>query len=350
MSYANELASQARSELTQALNGHSRVALLPVPENNNPGDAAIWWGSMTLLRALGVDVGYAASIANYDPSRLARCVPGGPVLIRGGGNFGDRYPLIDGLRTRILSDFTDRPVIQLPQSLSFISGQGGTAVSRRAAALQANSQVILFARESASVELARGYLGSLALLSPDHALALAEQCTRWGRQWAATTPVISLLRRDSESTGLAAGLPEAAAANSIDWPEESDANRVQWDQQMQRDWALLRLWEFAEPGSMDSVLPMSAAVDLVERVSAARVRRAVVLLCTGNVVVTDRLHAALLGWMLGREVVMLPNAYHKNRSVYETWFKDVGPGGRMHWADSLELGMRTARQLAQPGL
>jgi len=41
-------------------------------------------------------------------------------------------------------------------------------------------------------------------------------------------------------------------------------------------------------------------------------------------IITDRLHFAIAGLIVGREVTFLPNRYHKNRSMYETWLRDCG--------------------------
>jgi exopolysaccharide biosynthesis predicted pyruvyltransferase EpsI len=41
-------------------------------------------------------------------------------------------------------------------------------------------------------------------------------------------------------------------------------------------------------------------------------------------IVTDRLHFAISGLLAGREVTLLPNRYWKNRSMYDTWLKDLG--------------------------
>jgi Glycosyl transferase family 2/Polysaccharide pyruvyl transferase len=46
--------------------------------------------------------------------------------------------------------------------------------------------------------------------------------------------------------------------------------------------------------------------------------------------VTDRLHFAIIGLILGRRVTLLPNLYHKNLGMWETWLKDLG----CEWADS----------------
>ncbi|NUQ61887.1 MAG: polysaccharide pyruvyl transferase family protein [Pirellulales bacterium] len=41
-------------------------------------------------------------------------------------------------------------------------------------------------------------------------------------------------------------------------------------------------------------------------------------------IVTDRLHLAIVALGLGRKATLLPVAYHKNRSMWETWLKDLG--------------------------
>ena len=43
-----------------------------------------------------------------------------------------------------------------------------------------------------------------------------------------------------------------------------------------------------------------------------------------QMIVTDRLHFAISALMLGRETVLLPNSYHKNRGVHEAWLADLG--------------------------
>lgn len=41
-------------------------------------------------------------------------------------------------------------------------------------------------------------------------------------------------------------------------------------------------------------------------------------------IVTDRLHFAIAGLHAGRDVTLVANDYHKNRSMHETWLKDLG--------------------------
>lgn len=47
--------------------------------------------------------------------------------------------------------------------------------------------------------------------------------------------------------------------------------------------------------------------------------------------VTDKLHAAILGLQLGLSVTLLPCSYHKNLAMYETWLKHFV---NCHWSDN----------------
>ena len=57
-------------------------------------------------------------------------------------------------------------------------------------------------------------------------------------------------------------------------------------------------------------------------------------------IITDRLHFAIAGLHAGREVTLVANDYHKNRSMHETWLADLG----CRFADDVTqaLGRRTA--------
>ncbi|MCO6453711.1 MAG: polysaccharide pyruvyl transferase family protein [Pirellulaceae bacterium] len=55
-------------------------------------------------------------------------------------------------------------------------------------------------------------------------------------------------------------------------------------------------------------------------------------------IVTDRLHFAVCGLLLGRDTTILPNAYHKNRGMYETWLADLG----CHFAETPAEALRRA--------
>ena len=55
-------------------------------------------------------------------------------------------------------------------------------------------------------------------------------------------------------------------------------------------------------------------------------------------IVTNRLHSAIAGVIFGKSTVLLPNSYHKNRSVWEWSLRERG----VRWRDDLPI-RRTAR-------
>ena len=57
-------------------------------------------------------------------------------------------------------------------------------------------------------------------------------------------------------------------------------------------------------------------------------------------IITDRLHFAVAGLHAGREVTLVANDYHKNRSMHETWLADLGCRFAATAADA--LGRRVA--------
>ncbi|MCE9630697.1 MAG: polysaccharide pyruvyl transferase family protein [Planctomycetia bacterium] len=59
-------------------------------------------------------------------------------------------------------------------------------------------------------------------------------------------------------------------------------------------------------------------------------------------IVTDRLHFAVAGLHAGRDVTLVANDYHKNRSMHETWLADLGCRFAESAAEALHRGRRAA--------
>jgi hypothetical protein len=129
----------------------------------------------------------------------------------------------------------------------------------------------VFVRERASLGLRPD-----ALLAPDLALGLA-----WQPQGPPSRELGILMRRDGQRTGR-------------------------------------RLVHASDPATICRSPVEAMAL-------AARYRR----------IITDRLHCAIAGLHAGREVTLLPNNTHKNRSMHETWLADLG----CRFAESVEAAL-----------
>jgi exopolysaccharide biosynthesis predicted pyruvyltransferase EpsI/GT2 family glycosyltransferase len=288
----------------------SRVALALYPDHWNVGDSAIWAGTQALLSALGVTVGYGCDPWSYDPDRLAQSVPRGPILLLGGGNLGDVYDGEQGLRIRILEDFPDRPVIQLPQSVWF---RDPVARDALAALLATRRNTTLLLRDAQSLACSRTHFPVRSLLCPDAALALdLAAVPRVG-----DVPVVALWRRDVE---LDLPLPPLPSGSIVtDWRSLETAN-APWSLHSRafraavgdpppgdRARAVVRRasWQFL-PGLWDSL-------------AEERTLRGCRLLSRGRVVITNRLHGHLLCMLLGIPHVICDTVNGKLSAYRQTW-------------------------------
>lgn len=270
-------------------------ALLDFPDHANVGDSAIWLGELAWLkRRAGRSPALTCRVD--DPADRLDRLPPGPILLHGGGNFGDVWPQHQLFREAVLARFPGRPVVQMPQSIHYADA---TALARTARAIERHGAFTLLVRDRPSLELARRHFPCEARLCPDMAFALGEL----PRPAAPDLDVLLLLRTDREAV---AG--PAPAHLPADWPVED------WltdDPGMYRA-ALLR----TRLGAVLSLDPRrlgraARGLDLANRLAGARLGRGVTQLSRARFVITDRLHVHVLATLLGLPHAVLDNSYGK---------------------------------------
>jgi len=268
------------------------VVLLDFPGHGNVGDSAIWRGAVAWLRRTVGAPHFVCEIVNYRNEQLRQVLKKqGTILLNGGGNLGDLWPTHQVFRERILNDFPDRRVIQLPQSILFESDR---SLESAREAFGRHRRFTLLIRDSRGFELARRAFDCDTRLCPDMAFALSPMSRP-----VPSTDVVVLARTDKESRlgSVAAGDPAP-----IDWLRDTPSFAVSLEKRT-RSWE--SRWGFRRR--------------LYDRLAAERVRRGCELLGQGRAVVTDRLHAHVLCLLMGIPHVVLDNTYGKIRSFYETW-------------------------------
>ncbi|MDJ0712950.1 MAG: polysaccharide pyruvyl transferase family protein [Prochloraceae cyanobacterium] len=109
------------NEALGELKNFKQCFLLCYPDRYNVGDNLIWLGEILYLtNTLGIEVKYAASIESFSPQKMENIVGKAPILIHGGGNLGDLWSYYQSFYEKIVSQYHDRPIIILPQSIRFI--------------------------------------------------------------------------------------------------------------------------------------------------------------------------------------------------------------------------------------
>lgn len=308
------------------------VALCSFPNHRNAGDVALWLAAEANLAALGRAPAYRCAWNGFSARALRRRVGDGPILLNGGGNFGDLYEGQQGLRERILATCRDNPIVQLPQSIWFEDQRNLERVQRL---VEAHGNVTILCRDERSRAFADGSFAARAALCPDLALTLdPSEPPR-----APSVDVLWLARTDPEAVTAALTAPDVEV---VDWlpllPHESrraGAPLLPW---FASRWALR--WFDRSPFAADRLWWVAAAgFDPIARAWVDRGRR---LLARGRVVVTDRLHAHILALLMGIPSVVLDSTYGKVHAVARQW---TATSGSTHLAGSADEAIAVARSL-----
>jgi exopolysaccharide biosynthesis predicted pyruvyltransferase EpsI len=295
----HEIQNETRSVLRRYLSPGTRAALVDFPSHCNAGDSLIYLGQQRYLDELGISVDYVCDAPRYSADALRARVPDGPILIQGGGNLGDRWHETQAFRERVIGDFPDRRILQLPQSIDF-RNQDGTERAQQVFAAHPNLTLLI--RDQESLRRTREtFPGTPSEFCPDLALGNSVMTAPSRRR---TVDFVLLLRKDSERTeGPRYERHPGYSYHEQDWALARNA--LLW-------WRLLRV-----PGRVARVFPrlkMSAYPLLAwsyERQARLNVRQARHDLSRGRAVITDRLHAAVLASLLLKPVVAMDNANGK---------------------------------------
>ncbi len=327
------------AEIAPLVAGRPAVALAIFPNHWNIGDSAIWVGQLATLERLGARAAYVCSAGTYDREALARALPEGPILLSGGGNLGDVYPDERGLRAAILSDFPDREVVQLPQSVWFRSEARAEEMRR---ACGRHRRFTLLVRDPAALAAARDRLGLDARLVPDMAFGLPDLRPR---RDPPARDVLWLLRRDTETRdrALRTAAAHACPGGVRDWTRPGlDVAGPAW-RTFVRAWLLSR--RIARAGARALAPGREQTARTFAELAALRLALGLRLLSRGRVVVTDRLHAAILALLAGIPHVALDNSNGKVLAFCRHWL----PGHpRALTATSLGEAADSARRLLGP--
>lgn len=309
---AHRLRDVLRETVTPLLPRGEPYALLGYPAYPNVGDNAIWLGALALLDARQAGPpSYMCTEKTYDAEALRRAVRGGPILLTGGGNFGDLYPRHQRLRERVVRDFPGNRIVQLPQTIEYERDEAA-AESRRV--LEAHPDLTVLVRDEASLRVCRDQLGVEGRPCPDLAFALAPL----RRPEPMGQHVVWLLREDHERRARG-GLEEPGS--SVDWPPDPRRGLFALQRRLRRIVARSPARHPHLAGTLQRTFRPAAR---------RRLHRGCALLASGRAVVTDRLHGHILSLLMGIPHVLLDNDYGKNRGFHERWTRDAP---EVRWSD-----------------
>jgi exopolysaccharide biosynthesis predicted pyruvyltransferase EpsI len=335
-----ELRSEAEAALRIVLGGARRVALVNFPNHGNPGDPGLWLGTHALLASIGVRVVYEAAPWSLDLAALDRAVGDSPVLINGGGNFGDLYVGQQEARMRLIAGWTGRRLIQLPQSIEFSNPQIANAV---AAALRSHGAFTMMVRDYRSQELSRSLLNIDPVLSPDQIFGLGQLTPSNPNTREVLWMVWPEGAREFTAQSQPAVMPPGVLVE--DWHTGAALAHESFDRRGRIAWRLNRAFEarWSSPAVRRGWPVLRATFAPLAR---RWFTRGVDLVDSSRVLVTNKLHGHLVATLLGKPHVVMDNSYGKVGAALDTW---TGELAGVHVARDGAEAMELANKILEAG-
>lgn len=282
------------------------LVYLDYPVHLNFGDLLIMRGTERFCAQYGHRILARSAHMNFLDRAASRITSQTILVMHGGGNFGDLYPVHQVFREEIVRRFPDNRIVVLPQSVYFSSS---TELERSARLFKQHRDLILCVRDHESLAQTQGRFTQQTLLVPDMAHQL------WGDSEPAgdlSGRTLTLLRTDIETS--AYQLLAHMGPQTRDWLDFNPRwscrvfGRILWLHNLEgrvgRDLGARRLW-YAYCAMLHGHME-SRFRDYAE-------------------VVTSRLHGMIFALLLGKRVRYLDNLYGKLSGYARTWFDESVP-------------------------
>lgn len=307
---------QRLTGITAHLPPERPLVYLDYPVHLNFGDILIMRGTERFFADHGYRVIERAGCMNFTASARRAVPPDAVIVLHGGGNFGDLYPVHQRFREAVVREFAQHPIVLLPQTVHFQSAQ---AMRTSAAIFRQHRNVLLMVRDQRSLALVDGLFSPQVLLMPDMAHQLWEEggagATAALAEAAATAGRVDLRRADLEATAPKQATGDDGRA-TVDWLDFVPV----WQR---RVFGLILRLHRLEAATDARLGACHAWYDYCERLQ----RRMQALFEPYAEVRTNRLHGMIFAALLGKKVTFNDNSYGKLGQYAGQWF-DRHPGIR----------------------
>jgi pyruvyl transferase EpsO len=331
-----QLSHQIDETIAPLIAGRSeRICIIDPPGYANVGDNAIFLGELAFLRRNfpGARIDFFDT-GNYTSACDRFIQDSSIILLQGGGNFGELWPRGHAIRMEILNRFPGKPIVQFPQSISFLTQAG---IDTTARAIEKQGNFTLLVRDRKSQAFAETHFPCRTILCPDMAFALGDI-----QRAPASLDFLCLLRQDKEAvtdhSKLVGVLAELGGSLDV-----ADWNKAQDTRADKRDKALSRAWR-RFPWTVG--LTRSFAFRVREQHARERLAFGLGLLSRGSMVITDRLHAHVLCCLLGVRHLMFDSLDGKVSALYEAWTKNTQHAQLVRSVDQVADIVREIRSTA----
>lgn len=275
--------------------------LLEVPYYTNIGDTLIWQGEMEFLKQFPYKCRGMYSLETFPWKSIPE---ESLILFQGGGNFGDLWSKHHDFKMNIIKHYSNNHFVFFPQTVFF---QDKENLTKCAQFLSLCKNVTICARDSYSYKVLKDNFSNTILLVPD--MAFYMDTDKWNIVESGDRDLF-LRRTDAEfkDSKYIRSIMNKNGVDICDWPTMWPLGKTTKILHLLRDavyfpkkLADLYAYYIYRPYLMKSGLR---------------------LLASHKTIYTTRLHTAILGILMSKDVVILDNSYGKNKNFFDTWLYD----------------------------
>ncbi len=277
--------------------------LLEVPYYTNIGDTLIWQGELDFLKSLPYTCKGMYSLETFPFWK--RIPEGSLVLFQGGGNFGDLWTKHHDFKMNIVRKFPNCKFVFFPQTVWF-----NDEVNLKACAefLSCQKDVTICARDTTSYEILKDNFSCNILLVPDMAFCI--DMSKWNKSLPAEKDL--LLKRTDAEFKSTPYIEELSSRNNLtvtDWP--TMLSKHDWQTKIMLKLIYSRLTKYA--------IADWYAYNYYRK---HLISSGVYLLASHKKIYTTRLHTAILGVLMNKDIEFLDNSYGKNKTFFDSWLNN----------------------------
>lgn len=286
----------------------SDYVFLDLPYHPNVGDTLIAYAAKHILERSPYHCLYRSSGYTFDDRFIS---PKTLIIFNGGGNFGDLWKSFTDFRNRVILEHPNNRFLILPQSVCYRDEKNLEEDVKVYSSC--GQRMTICARDKKSYEfLKNNFKNNTVLLVPDLAFytdkSILKPKTGRGR-------VLFLRRRDAEYVPSAKYDIVPNSAEIHDWPTMERFMRIHWK--------YLRLIELRREGLWYPKLFLHIEDKIWQKVILPYyLHNGIKFVNRYDVIYTTRLHVAILGVLLKKQVYFFDNSYGKNSALYNTWLKE----------------------------
>ncbi len=295
------------TSLSSVINPGEKVILTDLPYHSNIGDLLIWEGERQYLNSINC---HCLSSSSYSTFTFPNYSSEITLLLHGGGNFGDLWRDSQEFRLKIISRYKQNKIIIFPQSVYYVNKK---LVVEDSQIFSHHKHLFICARDIKSYHFLKdNFPKNGVILVPDMAFFISDAVLNKYRNVSMKEVPLYVRRKDKESQNL---VEKVLATERSDWPSVehyylqtiimSGMNKFS-RLKISGNWSKKITDTYADKYFREFLIDLGCKF-------------------LGNYpeIITDRLHAMILGVLLHKEVRYIDNNSGKLSNFVETWFNDL---------------------------